>query len=697
MSNVMYYLCVPFGYVMKWCWELLGNYGLAIILFTLATKVVLMPLSVWLQYNSIKMVRIQPELNFMKAKFYGDADRIGEEQSKLFKREKYNPFAPVFPMLIQIFLLLCVVEIIYHPLTYILHLDSATVDALAAWAKADTGSSSVQLQILRALREAGSMPESLAALQLPDYDTMVRIAAPFCGFDLSLITADTGGLTILVPVIAGVSSLLLCIAQNLINPLQAEQGKLNKYGMTVFSVGLSLYLGCFVPAGIALYWMASNLLAILVQLLLNLWINPKKYIDYDALEKSRQALAAINALGAKKQKTAADRANEKREKADYKRFFKIVNKHIVIYSERGGFYKYYKDLVEQLLRLSNVSIHYVTNDPDDPIFDLAQKEPRIKPYYIGIKKLITLMMKLEADIVLMTTPDLDKFYIKRSYMRKDIEYIYVPHDPMSSHMGFREGALDNFDTVFCTGPHIEREVRATEQVYGLPKKTCVPFGYPLISSLIDAARTEQQENTARPASARKEILIAPSWQEDNLLDSCIDALLSQLLCPAYHVTVRPHPEYMKRYPEKMQMIVDRYRDRVGEGLTFELDFSVNKSIYSSDLLITDWSGISVEFCYVTMKPALFINTKMKVANPNWQKIGITPMEIEIRNQVGIALDKEELDKTAEAVNTLLSHRDEYREKILEVRDSHLYNIDDHALTGARYVLTRLQEMQKAKK
>ena len=49
------------------------------------------------------------------------------------------------------------------------------------------------------------------------------------------------------------------------------------------------------------------------------------------------------------------------------------------------------------------------------------------------------------------------------------------------------------------------------------------------------------------------------------------------------------------------------------------------------------------------------------------------------------------------MNTLLSHRDEYREKILEARDSHLYNIDDHALTGARYVLTRLQEMQKAKK
>ena len=80
------------------------------------------------------------------------------------------------------------------------------------------------------------------------------------------------------------------------------------------------------------------------------------------------------------------------------------------------------------------------------------------------------MMKLEADIVIMTTPDLDNYYIKRSLMRKDIEYIYVPHDPASMHMGLREHSLDNFDTVFCTGPHIAEEVRASEKIYGTREK-----------------------------------------------------------------------------------------------------------------------------------------------------------------------------------------------------------------------------------
>ena len=66
-------------------------------------------------------------------------------------------------------------------------------------------------------------------------------------------------------------------------------------------------------------------------------------------------------------------------------------------------------MIEQLLAKSNITIHYVTNDPDDAIFALAEKQPRIKPYYIGLKKMIPLMMRCEADIMVMTTPDLDKY------------------------------------------------------------------------------------------------------------------------------------------------------------------------------------------------------------------------------------------------------------------------------------------------
>ena len=76
---------------------------------------------------------------------------------------------------------------------------------------------------------------------------------------------------------------------------------------------------------------------------------------------------------------------------------------------------------------SNVVIHYVTNDPNDQIFAIAKETPQIHPYYISMKKAITLFMKMDADMVVMTTPDLDNYYLKRSYVRKDIEYVYVPH------------------------------------------------------------------------------------------------------------------------------------------------------------------------------------------------------------------------------------------------------------------------------
>ena len=115
-------------------------------------------------------------------------------------------------------------------------------------------------------------------------------------------------------------------------------------------------------------------------------------------------------------------------------------------------------------------------------------------------------------------------------------------------------------------------------------------------------------------SARKQILIAPSWQEDNLLDSCVEDLIDSLYGDDYKVIVRPHPEYMKRFGGKMQRLVDKYEGKVGEGLEFELDFSSNTSVYSSDLLVTDWSGIGIEFGFATLKPVVFINTKIKMEN-----------------------------------------------------------------------------------
>ncbi len=686
--DIMYYICLPLGYLMKWCWMLVGNYGWAIILFTLATKLVLLPLSVWIHKNTIQMVKIQPDLNFLKVNHYGDLDTIADEQGKLYKKHKYHPMLSLVPLIVQVVLLLGVVEIIYHPLSYLFAVDSETVNALAGLYGIETNTSSFQLTLIEAIKN--SAPEGIEAFASV-IEPIKEFSGNFLGFNLSVIPSEVWGIYTVMPIIAGLSSFIMCWTQNMSNVLQHEQSKLNQYGMTVLSVGISLYLGIGVPAGIAWYWVAGNLLSIAQMYILNAVINPKKYVDYEALEKSRKALADIEALESGKNKDPLYKEHKAREKKDYKRFFHVVNKHLVIYSEKSGFYKYFEAIIDALLKKSNITIHYITNDPDDAIFALSEKEPRIRPYYIGLKKMIPLMMRAEADIMLMTTPDLDKFYIKRSIVKKDMEYVYVPHDMMSMHMGFREGALDAFDTIFCTGPHIVREVRATEKVYGLPEKKLVEFGYPFADKLIAAGEAERATHIT---GSRKEILIAPSWQEDNLLDSCIDQLIIGLFCDGYHITVRPHPEYVKRYGARMQAIVDRYAHMVGDGLSFELDFTVNKSVYSSDLLITDWSGIALEFCFATRRPALFVNTAIKCMNPNWKKIDCVPTEISLRDVVGVSVDKDRLDECRSIVEDLLARADEYDVKIGKVLSEHIYNQGHAGETGADYLLKSLVEKRK---
>ncbi len=689
-------IAYPLGFAMNLCYKLISNYGIAIILFTLITKFVFLPLSVWVQKNSIKMVQMQPAINRVKATFFGDADMIAEEESKLYKKYKYNPLASLIPLVIQIVLLLGVVAVIYNPFNYLFNMDASLIDAINRLASELSGvpvaDSSIQLTAIEYIQN----PEYTAAFAAIDgiggYLSQIQsFELMFCGINLSYNPSIVLGITVAVPLVAGLSSLWLCIAQNRSNVLQAEQGKASQWGLSIFSVALSLYLGFFVPAGIALYWVASNLFAILQLYALNAVIPPKKYVDYKELEESRQALNELKSMVEKKKPFSKD-PNAKRERADYKRFFSIANKHLVFYSERSGFYKYYKEIIEYLLSKTTVAVHYITNDPDDIVFQLAKEQPRLKPYYVGVKKCATLFMKLECDVMVMTTPDLDNFYFKRSLYKKDINYIFVPHDPSSMHMGFREHSLDNFDTVFCTGPHIAEETRATERVYGTKEKELVEFGYPLIENLIESCE-RLEPNT----SARRQVLIAPSWQEDNLLDSCIEDLIDSLYGDDYKIIVRPHPEYMKRYSRKMQLIVDKYQDKVGEGLEFELDFSTNTSVYSSDLLVTDWSGIGIEFGFATLKPVVFINTKIKMENPNYTLIGIEPQEIQLRNILGVALEKGEIkEKFASTVEGLIGSED-FKEKLRTKREQYFYNLGSKGTEGAKYIIRYLMNKKKERK
>ncbi|MBR6681588.1 MAG: YidC/Oxa1 family membrane protein insertase, partial [Clostridia bacterium] len=159
LENVIGY---PLGFVMNFCYKFLGDYGFAIILFTLITKFILLPLSIWVQKNSIKMVQMQPAINRAKSKFFGDADAIADEEARLYKEYKYNPLASIIPLAVQIILLMGVVAVIYNPFEYLFNIDSSLINEINKVASELSGisieDSSIQLTAIEYIKN----PEYLA-------------------------------------------------------------------------------------------------------------------------------------------------------------------------------------------------------------------------------------------------------------------------------------------------------------------------------------------------------------------------------------------------------------------------------------------------------------------------------------------------------------------------------------------------------
>lgn len=623
------------GWIMKLCYDIVGNYGAAIILFTLVSKIILLPISIWVQKNSIKMVKMQPEINQLKTKYFGDKDTIAEEESKIYKKYKYNPLASLVPLVAQIVLLLGVVEIVKNPTLYI-------------------------------------------GVNTLDYN--------FLGFDLRWIASENGGMAIWIPIIAGLSALALCIGQNIMNVLQAEQSKWNKYGMLVLSVGLSVYLGTFVTAGVALYWTASNLMAILQQWLLNIAINPKKHVDYAALEKSRQELKELQNLSKSHKRT---KEQLKKEKEDYKKFFSIANKKLVFYSEGSGFYKYYKGIIEYILKNTNLTIHYITSDYHDSIFELAKTEKHIKPYYIEEKKLITLMMKMDADVVVMTMPDINNYHIKRSYIRKDTEYIYLPHGMDSLNLTMRKGSMDNYDSVLVAGPHQREECEKTNKYYNIKNRKIINWGYSLLDDMIS-----DYKQSKKVSRKEKTIMIAPSWQKDNIIDLCLEEVLESLNGENYQVIVRPHPQQVRHMKDAFEKMKEKYS---GTNIEIQTDFSKTSSVFNADLLITDWSGIGYEYAFTTEKPVISIDTPVKIMNPEYKKIKVKPFNIWAREEIGEVVKVKDVKKINAVVKRILKDQKKYQKKISTLKKNSVYNLGNSAEIGAEYIINCVQTKIKERK
>lgn len=684
MSVINTLLGIPLGYLMFFCLQLLKNYGLAIILFTLLTKIVMFPLSLMSQKNAISMVKIQPALEDIKRRYRGNNTLIVEEQKALYKQEGYSTFKSLLPLLVQIPIILGLINVIYNPLQHLLHLDPGTINLLIQKTAAilNTTASSMgtgaQLKIMELVQ---GNPQLFAGMD--GVQAILGINTSFLGINLTHIPSFSS-VTIIYPALSGLSALALAAYQNKYYVLQQTQKPLQKWSMAAFLVAFSFFFAYILPCGVGLYWIAGNLLSIPVLALCNRIYDPKEHIPDIAREHkvklTKQERVAARLLKENKRE---------RQKSDKKRFADQNNKQLVFYSESSGFYKYFEGFIEYITDHSDIIIHYVTSDYNDRIFE--NTNPQIEKFFIGPIALIQFMMLMDADMVVMTMPDLETYHIKRSLVRKDVEYVYLDHGMTSFHIMLKKGALDHFDTIFCYGPNHIEEVRETEKLYGLPAKKLVKTGFPLLDSMLGKV-----EQLGVMHNNPKVILIAPSWQKDNILEFCLDETLQPLLETGYKVVVRPHPEFIKRFPGKMQAIIDRYSDRLGDHLEIQTDFSSNETVYTADLVVTDWSSIAQEFSYATKKPSLFINTPMKIMNPEYDKIPLVGLEISLRNEIGVSVDVDKLDSLPGIVDELFRKRDHYAGHIARVVQDNIFDVGNGARGGGEYIIKTLTQIKQHK-
>lgn len=668
----MSYLGTALGWIMSLIYDLIHNYGLSIIVFTFFTKLLLFPLSLLTQKNSINMVRLMPEENALKIKYIDDKDKLADERLALYKRYKYHPILGTVPLLIQIPLVLGLVYVIYRPLSFVLQIDGSIIDSMKDWLinvvqSTKTEDNIYQVEIINKIKD-GIVPEgSSFASAIAD---IKALDMHFLGFDLSRSPSiKSMDKYILVPILSGISAWLLCVVQNKINILQMAAGNANKITTTIFMVAFSTYFAFLVPAGVGLYWIFGNIFAIPSMMLTNLCMPPKKYIDYEYLKKMQQQRI---------EKEKIYKATNAREKEDYKKFFAQQNVKLVFYSEQGGFYKYYSGMIDYVCDHSDIDVHYITSDPDDAIF--KDNRPQIKPYFIASdKRLIPLFMKLDCKMCVMTTPDLEKYHLKRSRVNKNIEYVYTFHGMGSTALTLRKGALDWYDTVFAVGVDSVNEIRDAEELYKTPKKRLVETGYPLIGELIEKYESSEHKKNERPR-----ILIAPSWQPDNIIDSCIDEILSELAKTDYEIIVRPHPQQVRHQPEKFEIMTEKFKNN--DNIEIQTDFSSNNPIMESDILITDWSDISWEFAFVTKRPVLFINTPMKVMNPEWEEIKTKPINITLRNVIGVSIEPTETAKINKVISEMLSSSEKYREVITNTLNEHVFNVTRSGKLCGAYIV-----------
>ena len=338
----------PFGMLMKGIYSLVGNYGIAIIIFGIIVKLILLPFAFSNEKTRLRNMRIQPKMREIQQRYKGDTrnPKYQEEMQKLYSEENYNPMKGCLPQLIQFPIIFAVFNAIRRPMLYIYGFSSTTIMVIAQKLfEMDESVRNVFGNAIEKITEttagyhevllSGAMKnhfsEIIPKLQestnfvsaYPEYaaDTSKFIETNFLGMDLSVTPTWGWNWTIIIPILSALTSLLISIISMRLNrdPSGEKQPGMGMMkGLMLFMPLFSLWVGFQYTTGVGMYWIISNLLAGIQQVALFYLFKHRrekaeaklkaqtgtkeKKLNYNQIEKMQREQAEAERLAAEQAK-----------------------------------------------------------------------------------------------------------------------------------------------------------------------------------------------------------------------------------------------------------------------------------------------------------------------------------------------------------------------------------------------------------
>lgn len=265
----------------------------------------------------------------------------------------------------------------------------------------------------------------------------------------------------------------------------------------------------------------------------------------------------------------------------------------VFFTDSKRYWTIFKPLCDEMERRGE-SVLYWTASPDDPM--LQERYEHVKTEFIGEgNRAFARMNMLRAEVVLSSTPGLDVYQWKRSRGVK--WYVHVLH-AANGVTSYRMFGTDYYDALLLSGEYQIRDVRSLEALRHLPPKECVLAGLPHM----DAIRERWLERGPAPAHETT-VLLAPSWGPSSLLHRFGEKMIERLRETGYRIILRPHPQSLVSEKE----LIDGLRKRFPEDERLEWNFDNDNfdALYRSDLLISDYSSVMLDFALVFDRPIIF--------------------------------------------------------------------------------------------